>query len=55
MKFRKTIWFVLLTLVISALACNLPQKSSAPVSAPTDAGFQAPTQAGDPETAAAGR
>jgi tungstate transport system substrate-binding protein len=51
MKFRKTIWLVLLTLVIGALACNLPQRAAAPAAAPTDAGFQAPAQTGEPETA----
>jgi tungstate transport system substrate-binding protein len=41
---RKTIWFLILTLVLSALACNLPQPGSAPTAAPTDTGLQAPTQ-----------
>jgi tungstate transport system substrate-binding protein len=50
MKFRKTIWLLLLTLAISALACNLPQNAPAPAGAPTDAGFQAPTQAGEAES-----
>jgi tungstate transport system substrate-binding protein len=47
---RKTIWFLLLTLVLSALACNLPVPGSAPTAAPTDAGFQAPTQPAIQET-----
>jgi tungstate transport system substrate-binding protein len=41
---RKAIWFLLLTLVLSAFACNLPQTASQPTAFPTDSGFQAPTQ-----------
>jgi len=54
MRHRKTIWFLLLTLIFSAFACNLPQVTPAPPSAPTDAGFQVPTQASPQETAAPG-
>jgi tungstate transport system substrate-binding protein len=54
MRYRKTIWFLLLTLVFSAFACNLPQNTPAPPAAPTDSGFQAPTQTGVQETAAPG-
>lgn len=54
MRYRKTIWFLLLTLIFSAFACNLPQATPAPVTAPTDAGFQAPTQASPQETPAPG-
>ena len=50
MRKRKTIWFLVLTLVLSAFACNLPQPGSAPTPAPTDSGFQAPTQPAVPET-----
>jgi tungstate transport system substrate-binding protein len=50
MRKRKTIWFLILTLVLSAFACNLPQPGSAPTPAPTDSGFQAPTQPGVQET-----
>jgi tungstate transport system substrate-binding protein len=50
MRYRRTIWFLLLTLVFSAIACNLPQTTPAPPAAPTDSGFQVPTQAGIAET-----
>jgi len=49
MRQRKIIWYLLLTLVLSAFACNLPQTGSAPTSAPTDSGFQAPTQPAEQE------
>ncbi len=41
---RKAIWFLLLILVLSAFACNLPQTTSQGTAIPTDSGFQAPTQ-----------
>jgi tungstate transport system substrate-binding protein len=49
MRKRKIIWFLFLTLVLSAFACNLPQPGSAPTSAPTDSGFQSATQPAVPE------
>lgn len=54
MRYRKTLWLLALTLIFSAFACNLPQGTPAPASAPTDAGFQAPTQASPQETEAPG-
>ena len=50
MRQRKIIWFLLLTLVLSAFACNLPQPGLAPAPASTDSGLQAPTLSGVLET-----
>jgi len=54
MRQRKTIWFLLLTLMLSAVACNLPQSGPASTPAPTDSGLQAPTQSAIVETAEPG-
>jgi tungstate transport system substrate-binding protein len=54
MKNRRTIWFLLFTLLLSALACNLPQAAISPPGEPTDSGFQVPAQPGVQETSAPG-
>jgi tungstate transport system substrate-binding protein len=55
MRQQKSIWLLILTLAFSMFACNLPQSGAAPTPAPTDSGFQIPTEAaGIQETVAPG-
>lgn len=54
MRDQRTVWFLLFTLLLSALACNLPQAALSPAGEPTDSGFQVPAQPGAQETSAPG-